>query len=88
MSIGQAKPLRRDVPGAPFRIGQQVRVVAGTDETFDKRFLGKLGTVEYFEYNCGCGQSYPHDPMIGVRFGRKLEEFWVEELASHGPSYD
>ncbi len=70
-----------DVPGAPFRIGDKVRVVRGTDETFDRRFLRRVGIIEHFEYSCGCGQTYPNDPMIGVKFrSSEVEEFWQEEL--------
>lgn len=70
-----------NVRGCRFRIGQVVRVCQIVDETAPKRFLQRLGIVEHFEYSCGCGQSYPHDPMIGVRFANgELEEFWSEEL--------
>jgi hypothetical protein len=69
-----------DIPGAPFRIGQRVRVAAITDETADVELLGNEGIVTYFEYDCGCGQTFPEDPMIGVLFGSKIEEFWKEEL--------
>ena len=31
----------------------------------------------------GCGQRFPDDPMIGVRFpDGALQEFWREELGS------
>ncbi|MGH2568290.1 MAG: hypothetical protein ACRDGA_08125 [Bacteroidota bacterium] len=70
----------KDVPGAPFRIGQRVRVISIVDETGDERFLGKEGTVAYLEYDCGCGQTFPEDPMIGVRFLIDTESFWKEEL--------
>lgn len=70
-----------DVDGAPYLIGARVQVVKGTDETFDKAFLKRVGYVTYFNYNCGCGQTYPHDPMIGVEFPNGVtEEFWREEL--------
>jgi len=70
-----------DVPGAPFRIRDKVRVVRGTDETFDRRFLRRVGIIEHFEYSCGCGQTYPSDPMIGVQFrSGEVEEFWQKEL--------
>lgn len=32
------------------------------------RFVGRIGTVDYLEYECGCGQRYPDVPMVGVRF--------------------
>ena len=64
------------------KIGSIVKVIKGTDETFDTRFLHRVGVVEYFDYDCGCGQSYPNDPMIGVKFPEGVtEEFWSEELA-------
>ena len=75
------KPIYIDVDGAPFKIGDRVRVTDSRDETFDRSYKGRIGTVEYFEYECGCGQSYPNDPMIGVRFQKdQVEEFWAEEL--------
>jgi len=62
-------------------IGQKVKVVSLSDETGDKTYLNKSGNVEYFDYSCGCGQSYPNDPMIGVLFNDgKTEEFWKEEI--------
>ena len=76
----KAKPKHFDVPGAPFRIGEQVLVAAGADDTFDNAFSGLVGVVAYLEYDCGCGQTYPYDPMIGVRFEANIEEFWAEEL--------
>ncbi len=75
-----SEPIFHDVHGAPYKIGAVVRVVQFVDETGDSRFLGMTGTVKHFEYFCGCGQSYPDDPMIGVDFGGRVEEFWKEEL--------
>lgn len=76
-----AHPVPFDLPGAPFRIGEAVIVVIASDETFDSRCLGMRGTVDYLEYSCGCGQTYPGDPMIGVKLtDGTLEEFWQEEL--------
>ena|ERR1700690_1935509 len=73
--------IRLNVRGAPFRIGQAVRICRLTDRTALRRLLGRRGIVEHFEYRCGCGQSYPGDPMIGVRFSDdEVEEFWTEEL--------
>jgi hypothetical protein len=72
-----------DVDGAPFKIGQKVWVLnnPNADQTFDTKFANKFGEVLFFEYDGGCGQSFPFDPMIGVRFGDGLvEEFWNEEL--------
>jgi hypothetical protein len=79
------RPIYVDVGGAPFKIGDRVRVTRGADETFDASYKGCTGIVEYFEYGCGCGQSYPRDPMIGVRFRSGLAEFWREELALNEP---
>jgi hypothetical protein len=80
--VGSSVGLYEDVVGAPFRIGQSVRVISVTDETGDEQFLGKEGIVIYFEYDCGCGQTFPEDPMIGVLLGKRAEEFWKEELAA------
>lgn len=75
-------PIYNDVAGAPYKIGDRVRVVRGTDETFDGAYKGRRGAVAYFEYKCGCGQTYPNDPMIGVRMADgQCAEFWAEELA-------
>jgi hypothetical protein len=73
-------PIYVNVAGAPFKVGDRVRVTHGTDLTFDHRYQGRVGIVGYFEYQCGCGQSYPNDPMIGVRFREDIAEFWAEEL--------
>ena len=54
--------------------------MVGADETFDDQFLGLMGIVQYLEYECGSGQTFPNDPMIGVRFSSCVEEFWAEEL--------
>ncbi len=74
-----------DVGGAPFKIGQKVIVLDNPngDETFDRRFAGRHAKVIFFEFDGGCGQSFPFDPMIGVMFNDKsVEEFWYEELRS------
>ncbi len=77
----QSRPIFENVAGAPFRIGQRVVINALADDTAETSLLSERGIIEYFEYNCGCGQSFPGDPMIGVRFGGgKIEEFWYEEL--------
>ena len=69
-----------NIEGAPFSIGQRVRVTSLTDETGEPRFMGQVGVVEHYEYDCGCGQVFPSEPMIGVRFPAGLEEYWAEEL--------
>ena len=76
-----AKHVYTNVPGAPFEIGTRVRVVQLVDETGNRAWRGRTGVVKYFDYACGCGQSFPDDPMIGVESARgKVEEFWKEEL--------
>lgn len=76
-----AKVRESDVAGAPFTIGLRVTVVAVSDGTVDDAWIGRSGLVEHYEYDCGSGQTFPHDPMIGVRFDDgQLEEFWPEEL--------
>lgn len=75
------RPIFLDVKGAPFKIGTDIKVVKVTDSTFDQKYMGRTGRVIYLEYSCGCGQSYPEDPMIGVQFpNNDKEEFWREEL--------
>ena len=72
-----------DVEGAPFNIGDHVKVLdnPNDDSTFNMVYSGKTGIIHYFEYDCGCGQSFPEDPMIGVKFSDyTIGEFWHEEL--------
>jgi hypothetical protein len=72
-----------DVPGSPFKIGDLIIVLdsLSRDSTFDIKYIGEKGIVIFFEYDCGCGQTFPSDPMIGVRFPNlKVEEFWKEEI--------
>lgn len=78
----KANPLYRNIIGAPFKIGQNVQIVDNSkDETFNVNFIKQIGEIIYFEYECGCGQIFPSDPMIGVKFKNYLvEEFWKEEL--------
>ncbi len=74
---------RYNIKGAPFRIGSKVQVLNNplNDETFDKKYSCKIGEIIFFEYDCGCGQTFPADPMIGVKFLHgKVAEFWKEEL--------
>lgn len=83
-----ANPIRVPVEGAPYQPGAAVKVVGACDETARPKYIGRLGTVVYLEYECGSGQEYPRDPMIGVKFAgdaSKKEaswEFWREELAA------
>jgi hypothetical protein len=76
-----AKPIFTDINGAPFKIDDRVKVTQIADFAADQHLLGKAGPVKYFEYLCGCGQSYPSDPMIGVFIGNRTYEFWKEELS-------
>lgn len=76
-------PRYDDIEGAPFRIGQMVKVLENpsNDETFDIDFANKLGKIRFFEYESGCGQTFPHDPMISVELADgKRDGFWKEEL--------
>ncbi len=76
-------PIEHNVEGAPFKIGQRVRILnnPSNDETFDKRFANKVGEIKYFEYESGCGQTFPSDPMISVQLNNgKRDGFWHEEL--------
>ena len=62
-------------------LNKLVKIIAISDETGNKSYLGQYGKIKYFDYVCGCGQSYPNDPMIGIEFNNgKIEEFWKEEL--------
>ena len=71
----------KNVLGSPFRIGKKVKVIKRIDDTVSTKFIGRKGKVTYFDFTCGCGQSYPNDPMIGVLFpDQTIEEFWREEL--------
>lgn len=82
-------PAREPVLGAPHQPGDVVRVIASAEPSIElgvHAFVGRSGVVEHLEYSCGCGQSYPGDPMIGVRFpDGMIQEFWREELRG-GPS--
>lgn len=66
-----------------IEIGDMVLILSNpnNDDTFSNQYVGRKGLVKYFDYDCGCGQTYPHDPMIGVEFPNgKIEEFWKEEV--------
>ena len=78
-----AHPITVEVPGAPVQPGDPVLVVQATDASIDdvSAFIGLQGVVVYLEYDCGCGQTFPTDPMVGVAFsGGASYEFWREEL--------
>lgn len=81
--MSAANPIREHVDGAPFQPGTRVTVVAAIDRTEHdvSKHIGIGCVVEYLEYDCGCGQSFPTDPMIGVLLDTgEREEFWKEEL--------
>ena len=79
--MSAARKICEDIEGAPLKIGQRVRVLAPCDEAGYPDLTGLLGTVAYFEYECGCGQTFPGDPMIGVDLENgDSHEFWKEEL--------
>ncbi|APY06780.1 hypothetical protein BWZ20_00025 [Winogradskyella sp. J14-2] len=66
-----------------IQVGDIVLVLSNpnNDDTFSYKYIGLKGQVKYFDYDCGCGQTYPNDPMIGVEFSNgEVEEFWKEEL--------
>ena len=78
-----SRDFTEDVQGAPFKIGQRVIVALLADETADAKFLSHAGRVVTLCYNTGCGDTYPHDPMIKVHFEETDladELFWHEEL--------
>lgn len=83
MDILKSNKRDYDIDGAPYKIGQKVKVLnnPNMDETFDIQLINKIGEVIFFEYDCGCGQTFPTDPMIGVKFNNgKIDEFWKEEM--------
>tara|TARA_R110001583_G_scaffold52147_1_gene162165 strand:+ start:3515 stop:3826 length:312 start_codon:yes stop_codon:yes gene_type:complete len=87
-----------DVEGAPVKIGQRVVITNIVDETtlgyieqgdadciedaVVDYFLNKEATVIYLDYDGGCGQVYPSEPMIGLLIDGDAQEhaFWPEEL--------
>lgn len=79
--------IRKDVEGAPFKIGDEIVVGTGTDETFLEDMKGAMGTVIGFNYKGGTGQTYPTDPLVMVLFpavdgldNELVEGFWKEEI--------
>jgi hypothetical protein len=72
--------LQVDVEGAPAKLGQQVTVVrASNDETVERRFLGRTGTVCGLLYDAQ--EQYPADPLVLVRVSGLGEDlFFPEEL--------
>lgn len=83
--LPKARPIQVFTPGAPYQPGDEVVVVASAEAkgslTDVSGYIGRGGKVEHLEYSCGCGQHYPDDPMIAVRFPEgDGQEFWKEEL--------
>lgn len=81
-----ARPRYEPVNGAPFQPGERVRVVDAIDlAALDlSSLVGSSGVVSYLEYDCGSGQTFPRDPMIGVRLDSGIaQEFWPEELEAY-----
>ena len=81
--MAEAKPIYERVEGSPYQPKENVIVLGFSDETGDQEFIGKTGVIEYLEFSCGCGQAYPNDPMIGIRFpDGSLIECWSEEISA------
>jgi hypothetical protein len=77
------------IPGSPVQPGERVTIVTTIDaDVADlSHHIGRSGVVVHLNYDCGCSQQYPGDPMIGVRLDLdaartpgEVEEFWAEEL--------
>lgn len=66
-----------DVEGAPFKIGDKVKIIA-TEDSFADKYAGETGIVRCLDYGQCCGESYPHDPCIHVSGTGTW--FWKEEL--------
>jgi len=76
-----SNPVYHHIEGAPVQVGTRVVVGSSLDETFDEARSGQTGTVDHLEYAAGCGEAFPGDPMIGVRFpDGHVDGFWIEEL--------
>lgn len=81
-----------DVPGAPFSIGQELRVrpradiADPDDETFRAElYAGRVGCVVAFRFECIAGEKFPDDPIVKVRFADGTEDlFWSDELEASG----
>lgn len=79
--MGKSNPIYLRVEGSPYQPNDKVLIVKFSDNTGNPEFAGKIGVVQYLEYSCGCGQSYPNDPMIGIKFSNgSLIECWSEEI--------
>jgi hypothetical protein len=69
----------------PFSVGERVQIVSATDlDIHDvSHHIGRVGRVEEVLEKAGCGDQYPEDPMIKVRFVKKTCVFWKEELSTY-----
>lgn len=68
---------------APYRPGDMVRVVQAVERDVSdvSAHIGRHGYVIALDYDSGCGQLGPHDPMVTIQFAnRKRLSFWREEL--------
>lgn len=90
-----------NVDGSPIKIGQCVEIKklvdpetlsyigVGDHDCIDDavdEIIGQKGVVVYLEYDGGCGQVFPQEPMIGVKLDSGDEHaFWFEELTLSTP---
>jgi hypothetical protein len=86
--------IREHVPGSPYQPGDWVVIVQLIDvwsfdhlevEDPEALYVGRLGRIAYLNYDCGAGQSFPGDPMMGVVFPMlrgtpRTDEFWMDEV--------
>jgi hypothetical protein len=73
--------VKRDVEGAPVKIGQEVTIASDLlNDTIDRRFLGRTGVVKALVYD-DPREQYPADPLIRVHVrGLGEDLFFSEEL--------
>lgn len=78
-----------DVPGAPYLIGELVRVVdldqvealQLEDATLNADYASRMGRVVGLRYECVAGEHYPDEPMVRVKLSdEEVDLFWPEEL--------
>lgn len=92
VSAGMNVPRDFDIEGAPFSIGTKVKIKDLSDiESFEyishdpdeiiDKLINSVGVIIYYDYDCGCSQIYPDQPMIGVKLENgETHEFWPEEI--------
>lgn len=68
--------------GAPFHVGAVVKVIRDSDQEWATvNFIDEIGTIDYYDYDSGVGQTVPDNPLLVVRFfGGQRQSFWPEEL--------